>query len=86
MCSFRSFSWILFFSNLIYFVFYILDIILTLNVLRNHLWNNWTHRKLTKQFLKQKSSSKPKVAGFGVASAVLVFDLCSIKLGHERVR
>jgi hypothetical protein len=44
------------------------------------------HRKLTKQFFKQKFSFKPKVAGFGVASAVLVCNLRSINLGHERAR
>jgi hypothetical protein len=35
--------------------------------------------------MKQKFSFKPKVAGFGVASTILVYDLFSIEIGHERV-
>jgi hypothetical protein len=67
-------------------VFYILDIILTSNKSLKSFGTLEHIENLPNNFLKQKASFKPKVAGFWIASVDLVSDLGSINLGHEIVR
>jgi hypothetical protein len=66
-------------------VFYSLDI--NIKYILEITYGRLQHiENLPNNFLKQKSSFKPNVAGFRVARTVLVSDLGSINLGHERAR